>query len=55
VHGSASAGGATPIAMQSAIAVDDATDIDANRKRGDMSHLSGGTTSHERALTSEVG
>jgi hypothetical protein len=52
VQGSAVAGGATPIATQSPTAAADATDIDAIRGRGDMSHLSGGTTSH---LTSVVG
>jgi hypothetical protein len=40
VHGSAVAGGATPVATLSAMAVANATDIDAVRGRGDMSHLS---------------
>jgi hypothetical protein len=45
VHaGSAVAGGATPIVMQSPIAA--ATDIEAIRGRAGMSHLSRGTTSH---------
>ncbi|HEX3547648.1 MAG TPA: hypothetical protein VHU62_13875 [Mycobacterium sp.] len=47
VHpGSAVAGGATPIVMQSPIAAADATDIEAIRGRAGMSHLSRGTTSH---------
>ena len=41
-QGSAVAGGATPIATQSPIAAADAIDIDAIRRRGDMSHLSRG-------------
>ena len=45
VQGSADAGGATPIATHSPIAAADAIDIEAIRRRGDMSHLSGGTTS----------
>jgi hypothetical protein len=44
VQGSAVAGGATPIATQSPIAVADATDIEAIRRRGDMSYLSEGGT-----------
>ena len=44
-QGSAIAGGATPTATQSPIAAADAIDIEAIRRRGDMSHLSGGTTS----------
>jgi hypothetical protein len=40
VQGSAVAGGATPVAALSPIAVANATDIDAIRGRGDMSHLS---------------
>jgi hypothetical protein len=44
VQGWANAGGATPITTLRAVA--DATDIDAIRRRGDMSHLSRGTTSH---------
>jgi hypothetical protein len=36
VHGSAVAGGATPIATLRPIAAADATDIDAIRGRGDM-------------------
>jgi hypothetical protein len=44
VHGSADAGGATPVATQSPIAVADAIDIDAIRRRDDMSHLSDGGT-----------
>jgi hypothetical protein len=51
VHGSAVAGGATPIATLRPIAAADATDIDAIRGRGDMSHLSGADV----ALTSAVG
>jgi hypothetical protein len=50
VHGSADAGAATPIETQSPITVADATDIEAMRRRGDMSHLSRG---HDVALTSE--
>jgi len=46
VQGSAVAGGATPIDTQSPIAAADATDTEAIRRRGDMSHLSEGTTSH---------
>jgi hypothetical protein len=42
VHGSAVAGGATPIGMPSPMARADAIDIDAIRGRGDMSHLSRG-------------
>jgi hypothetical protein len=41
VQGSAAAGGATPVATHSPMAAAEATDIDANRRRGDMSHLSG--------------
>ena len=44
VQGSAVARGATPIATQSPMAAADATDIDAIRGRGDMSHLSRGTS-----------
>ena len=39
-HGSAFAGGATPSATLSPMTVSDATDSDAIRGRGDMSHLS---------------
>jgi hypothetical protein len=51
VQGSAAAGGATPVATQSPIAAADATDIEAIRRRGGMSHLSEG---HDVALTSAV-
>jgi hypothetical protein len=33
------------MAMHNPIAIADAIDIEAIRRRGDMSHLSGGTTS----------
>jgi hypothetical protein len=42
VHGSAPAGGATPITTVNPIAATDATDAEAIRRRGDMSHLSRG-------------
>jgi hypothetical protein len=45
VHGSAVAGGATPIVTMSPMAAADATDTEAMRGRGAMSHLSRGTTS----------
>jgi hypothetical protein len=45
VHGSAVAGDATPIATHRAIAEADATDTEAKRRRGDITHLSRGTTS----------
>jgi hypothetical protein len=45
VQGSAIAGGATPIAAHSPIVAADATDIEAIRRRGDMTHLSRGATS----------
>lgn len=48
VHGSANAGGATPIATHTTVA--DASDSEAIRRRGDMSHLSW----HDVALTSEL-
>jgi hypothetical protein len=51
VQGSALAGGATPIATQSPTAAIDATDFEAIRRRGDMSHLSRG---RDVALTSAV-
>src|SRR6478752_5385281 len=44
-QGSAVAGGATPIATHNPMAVADAIDIEAIRRRGDMTHLSVGTTS----------
>ena len=45
-QGSAVAGVATPIVTHDPIAAVDASDIEAIRGRGDMSHLSRGTTSH---------
>jgi hypothetical protein len=47
VHGSAAAGGATTPATINPTAAAEATDTDAIRRRGDMSHLSQGT-SHGR-------
>jgi hypothetical protein len=41
VHGSAAAGGATPITVLNPITAADATDIEVIRGRGDTSHLSG--------------
>jgi len=45
VHGSAVAGGATPIAAQRLIAAADATDAEAIRRRDGMTHLPRGLTS----------
>jgi hypothetical protein len=45
VQGSADAGGATPVTAHSPIAATDATDTEATRKYGGMTHLSRGATS----------